>query len=87
MGIEEKKGSIPAKDTEGDGMPTIEAVECQRVAYVKGMKDYLKKLKSMTNGEAVKRSRKSLESSNIIQEDGEFTDRYRYSRLHTEYKD
>lgn len=68
-------------------MPSIEQVEYERVAYLKGMEDYLQKLKSMPRSEAVKKSRINLMNCHIIQEDGEFTERYSYSRTHTKHKE
>jgi hypothetical protein len=61
-------------------MPAIELVEQDRVAYLKGMEDYLQKLRDMPNHEAVQRSKINLQECQIISEDGEFTERYRYSR-------
>lgn len=61
---------------EVDAMPAIELVEHERTAYVKGMEDYLRKLKLMPNNEAVKKSQESLEKCHIIREDGEFSERY-----------
>lgn len=43
---------------EMDIMPTVELVECERVAYVKGMEDYLQNLRLMTPSDAVKKSKK-----------------------------
>lgn len=62
-------------------MPTVELVERERTAYIKGMEDYLQKLKSMTLSAALRESKKKLKGSHIIQEDGEFTERYPYSRI------
>ena len=64
-------------------MPTMEAMDFEKTAYIKGMEEYLKKLRSMPNQEAVERSRMSLENSHIIQAVGQFTERYHYSKLHT----
>lgn len=75
-----KKISVSTKEEEVDAMPTIEVVEYDRVAYVKEMEDYLRKLKAMPDAEAKKRSQINLESCHIIQEDGEFSERYRHSR-------
>lgn len=80
MKKENLTNNTSANVEEVDIMPTIELVECERVAYVKGMQNYLQKLKSMSNSEAIKKSRSNLESSNIITKDGEFTDSYSYSR-------
>ena len=41
--------------------------------YIKGMEEYLEKLKSMPDSAAVEKSKVNLEDSSIIQEDGEFT--------------
>lgn len=68
---------------EVDAMPTIESLECERVAYVNGMKDYLQKLKALPSSEAIKRSRINLQNCNIIERNGEFTDQYRYSKINT----
>lgn len=78
-----KRNNRNANDKEVYTMPTIEMVECERVAYVKGMEQYLRKLKAMPNNEAVEKSQINLESCHIIQEDGEFTERYIHSRMHT----
>ena len=67
-------------------MPTIELVECERVAYIKEMENYLQRLKAMPADEAQKQSRLNLESCHIIQPDSKFTERYRYSRLHLDEK-
>lgn len=64
-------------------MPTIELIENERVAYVKGMEEYLQKLKLMPSNEAIEKSRINLERSHIIQEDGDFSETYSYSRIHT----
>ena len=74
---------IYTNDKEVDVMPTIRLAECERTAYVKRMEDYLKKLKLMAYSEALIESKTNLKSSHIIQEDGEFTERYPYSRMCT----
>lgn len=79
-------GNVSANGKEVDIMPAIEVVEYERVAYIKGMEDYLQNLRLMAQGDAVKKSKKSLESCHIIQEDGEFTERYIYSRMHSKNK-
>ncbi|MDE5825252.1 MAG: hypothetical protein K2H91_11310 [Lachnospiraceae bacterium] len=68
---------------EADKMPEIELVEHERVAYVKGMEDYLQKLRSMPHHEAVRRSQINLQNCHIIQEDGEFTEKYN-NRVYSE---
>lgn len=83
----EENADALSTDDEGMGiMPTIELIEPEKIAYVKGMEDYLQKLKSMPNNLAIEKSRANLESSHIIQEDGEFTERYSYSKLFTKRK-
>ena len=72
---------------EVDAMPTIELLECERVAYVKEMKNYLQKLKALPNNEAIKRSRINLQDCNIIERNGEFTDRYRNSKKNLKNKE
>ena len=81
MKKEKLAGDISTNDKEVDIMPTIELVECERTAYIKGMEDYLQKLKLMAYNEALRESKRNLKSSNIIREDGEFTERYPYSRI------
>ncbi len=58
-------------------MPSVELIECEKVAYINGMKEYLKQLKSMEQSQAKKIS---LESK-IIGENGEFTEHYEYMRM------
>lgn len=62
-------------------MPAIEMIEYERVTYVKEMEDYLKNLKKMKKSEAKKKSFENLVQSNIISENGEFTEQYQYSKL------
>lgn len=81
MKKERFSADISANDKEVDIMPTVELVEYKRVAYVKGMEDYLQKLKLMSYSEALRESKRNLKDSHIIQEDGEFTERYPYSRM------
>lgn len=63
-----------------DNMPTMDAIEYERVTYVKEMQDYLQKLKSMSKKEAKKKSFQNLVKSEIIHENGEFTDRFEYTK-------
>ena len=81
MKKEKFSGDISANAKEVDVMPTIELVEYERTAYIKGMEAYLQNLKSMDHSEALRKSKRNLQGSHIIQEDGEFTDRYPYSRM------
>lgn len=78
--------NLSTKDNEVNIMPTIELLECERVAYVKGMKKYLQKLKAMPNSEAIERSRINLQNCNIIESTGEFTERYSYSKKYAKSK-
>ena len=59
-----------------DIMPTIELVEYERTVYIKKMEDYLVKLKGLPTEEAKKKSLQNLIASNILQEDGNFTEIY-----------
>ena len=61
-------------------MPTIELIECERVAYVKEMEDYLRNLKQMNKKEAKKVSYENLVRSEIITESGDFTERFEFTR-------
>lgn len=72
---------------EGDSMPAIEAVESERTAYIREMEEYLQRLKSMPEDDARRQARINLQNCNIIQEDGGFSERYRYSRLYAERKE
>ena len=69
------------KDSEVDVMPSVELVESERVAYVKEMEDYLTNLKNMPDNLAQEKSRENLLNCNIIQENGDFTERYKFSRI------
>ena len=52
--------NLPADKEVEDNMPTIELVECERVAYIKEMENYLQRLKAMAADEAQKQSRLNL---------------------------
>lgn len=56
-------------------MPAIELIECEKVAYVREMEDYLRRLKEMSKSEAKKISHENLIRSEIITESGDFTKR------------
>lgn len=71
--------TVLTDDKEVDNMPAVELVEHERVSYVKELERYLRELKEMSNSEARVKARSNLIKSNIIQEDGEFTEHYRYS--------
>jgi hypothetical protein len=64
-------------------MTSIELIEYERITYIKGMDDYLKRLKSMPKSEAVQLARTNLQKCHIIDENGEFTERYEYSKLNS----
>ena len=64
--------NFSAKDNKGDIMPTIEL---------------LQKLKAMPDDEAIEKSRINLQNSNIIEPNGDFTERYHYSRKYTKSKE
>lgn len=80
MKREESKGAC-TKDKEVNIMPTMEMIECERVAYVKEMEEYLQKLKQMKKSEAKKKSFDNLVQSQIIHENGEFTEHYEYTKI------
>lgn len=78
--------NAPVDEEEVDVMPTIELVEHERTAYIKGMEEYLEKLRLMPNKEAVKKSRESLKECHIIREDGEFSERYSNTRKYVQHR-
>ena len=67
-------------------MPSIELVECEKVAYIKGMKEYLQKLKNMDHSQAKEISFENLKRCKIIGENGEFTEHYEYMRMSEQNK-
>ena len=77
----EMSQDICANGKEGYIMPTIELIEYERATYVKEMQDYLQKLKRMNKKEAQKKSFQNLVQSEIIHENGEFTERYEYTKI------
>lgn len=68
------------EDKGTDNMPTMDAIEYERVTYVNEMQDYLQRLKSMSKKEAKKKSFQNLVKSEIIHENGEFTERFEYTK-------
>lgn len=78
----QKKLSLSANEEVANVMPTVELIEYERVTYIKEMERYLQDLKSMPDAEARRKSRINLEDSGIIQENGEFTEKYSYGRRH-----
>ena len=63
---------------------TIELIERERVAYVKGMEEYLRQLKQMSESEAKKKSFENLVQSKIIHENGGDTERYKSAKQASE---
>lgn len=74
------------RESEVEIMPSVELIECEKVAYINGMKDYLNKLKSMEHDQAKKISLENLKKSKIIGDNGEFTEHYGYTRLSVQKK-
>lgn len=68
------------RESEVDVMPSVELIECEKIAYINGMKEYLQRLKSMEHSQAKKVSLENLKKSKIIGENGEFTEHYEYMR-------
>lgn len=69
------------REREVDIMPSVELIEREKVAYVNEMKEYLQKLKSMEHSQAKKISLENLKESEIVDENGEFTEHYKYMRI------
>lgn len=63
-------------DEEVTYMPTMDMIEYERVNYVKEMQDYLRNLKNLNKKEAKEKSFQNLVKSDIISENGEFTERF-----------
>lgn len=75
--MHKENNDVTTKEKGVDIMPSIELFERERVAYVNGMEEYLCRLKKMKKPEAKKISLESLVRSQILQENGEFTERYK----------
>lgn len=69
-----------AEDKGIEKMPMMDAIEYERVTYVNEMQDYLDKLKKMGKKEAKKKSFQNLVESEIIHENGEFTEHFTYTK-------
>ena len=67
-------------------MPSVELVECDKVAYINEMKEYLQKLKNMEHSQAKEISFENLKKSKIIGENGEFTEHYEYMQMNVQNK-
>lgn len=68
------------KDKVVNNMPSVKLIEHERVTYISEMEEYLNKLKKMEKNQARKISLENLKKSQIIGENGEFTERYKFSR-------
>lgn len=73
-------------DKEENVMPSVELIEYERISYIKEMEAYLSNLKSMSKAEAKKIAHENLVKSQIIEENGEFTERYQFARMSTQKK-
>ena len=67
-------------DKEVTYMPTMDMIEYERVNYVKEMQDYLRNLKKLSKNEAKEKSFQNLVKSEIICENGEFTEHFEYKK-------
>ncbi len=81
-----KKVDCKINSKEGDNMttvsmPAVEDVEYSTTEYIKGMQAYVKQLSSMPKDKLRKHSKRSLVESGIIDENGNFTEQYRYSDI------
>lgn len=74
------------KDKEVNVMPAIELIEREKVAYVREMQEYLHALKKMSDEDAKKISQENLIKSRIIQDNGEFSEHYRFSKINSQSK-
>ncbi|MCM1099867.1 MAG: hypothetical protein NC079_05310 [Clostridium sp.] len=72
------------RESEVHIMPSVELMECEKIAYISGMKEYLQKLKSMEQSQAQRISLENLRQSKIIGENGEFTEHYGFMRTSTQ---
>ena len=68
------------KEKEVGIMSPMEILEQERVAYVDEMQEYLQSLKQMNKKDAQKISFNNLVQSQIIYENGEFTEQYESSK-------
>lgn len=83
---EETLADSLTKDKEVNVMPSIELIEREKVTYVKEMQEYLYALKKMSNEDVKRISQENLIKSQIIQDNGEFSERYRFSRINSQNK-
>lgn len=71
------EGSINIKETDNAAMPATDLFEPEHAAYIKEMDEYLRRLKSMDKADAQRKAHDNLVKCQILQENGEFTDRYK----------
>lgn len=83
---DKNRESFYKEDMEVNVMPSVELVECEKVAYINGMKEYLQKLKNMEHSQAKEISLENLKKSKIIGENGEFTEHYEYMQIKVQSK-
>lgn len=74
------------KDKEVNIMPSVKLIECEKVAYINEMKEYLQKLKNMEHSQAKEVSFENLKKSKIIGENGEFTEHYEHIQVSVQNK-
>lgn len=76
---EQQYGFDPDEDWADKVMPSVEDIEDNRTEYIKGMQDYVNQLKTLPKDKLYETSKRSLINSEIIDEDGKFTEQFRYS--------
>ena len=81
-----KTGDSYDNDEEVTSMSPVELIECEKVAYINEMRNYLHNLKNMPKTEAKKVSHENLVKSKIITEDGCFTEQYEFTRVNIQRK-
>ena len=69
---------VKPKDTNDKDVTYM--LEYERVNCVKEMQDYLRNLKKLSKNEAKEKSFQNLVKSEIICENGEFTERFAYKK-------
>lgn len=85
MNNEEEK-CFYSKVEEVNIMPSINLIEYDKMTYIKEMEEYLQKLKAMERTKARKKSYESLLKSEIITENGDFSERYKYTKMFLQKK-
>ena len=78
--------SFYKEDMEVNVMPSVELFECEKVAYINWMKEYLQKLKNMEHSQAKEISLENFKKSKIIGKNGEFTEHYEYMQIKVQSK-